>query len=122
MFNILVGNTDDHARNHALFWDGQGVSLTPAYDLCVWPRMGGEGSQAMDVGDQGKRATLANALSQSRRFGLSLDVATAICRDLAEGIRDNWTAACREAGLPNQLRDHLMGTAVLAPSALQGLE
>ena len=21
-FNILVGNTDDHARNHAAFWDG----------------------------------------------------------------------------------------------------
>ena len=22
-FNILVGNTDDHARNHAAFWDGR---------------------------------------------------------------------------------------------------
>ncbi len=118
VFNILVGNTDDHARNHALFWDGQGVSLTPAYDLCVWPRMGGEASQAMDVGDQGKRATMANALSQSRRFGLSQDDALAICRDLANCIRDNWTEACRESGLPNSLRDQLMGTVVLAPSAI----
>lgn len=122
VFNILVGNTDDHARNHALFWDGQGVSLTPAYDLCVWPRMGGEASQAMDVGDQGKRATIANALSQSRRFGLSHDVATSISRDLADCIRDHWADACRESGLPNRLRDHLMGTAVLAPSALKALE
>jgi serine/threonine-protein kinase HipA len=30
-FNILVGNTDDHARNHAAFWDGQMLTLTPAY-------------------------------------------------------------------------------------------
>ena len=22
-FNILVGNSDDHARNHAAFWNGQ---------------------------------------------------------------------------------------------------
>ena len=27
-FNILVGNTDDHARNHAAFWDGEMLKLT----------------------------------------------------------------------------------------------
>lgn len=32
-FNILVGNTDDHARNHAAFWDGKTLNLTPAYDI-----------------------------------------------------------------------------------------
>jgi serine/threonine-protein kinase HipA len=34
VFNILCGNTDDHARNHAAFWDGKQLALTPAYDLC----------------------------------------------------------------------------------------
>lgn len=28
-FNILAGNTDDHARNHAVFWDGADLTLTP---------------------------------------------------------------------------------------------
>ncbi len=23
VFNVIVGNTDDHARNHAAIWDGQ---------------------------------------------------------------------------------------------------
>ncbi|MEO7786435.1 MAG: HipA domain-containing protein, partial [Sphingomicrobium sp.] len=32
--NILVGNVDDHARNHAAFWDGTQLTLTPAYDIC----------------------------------------------------------------------------------------
>ena len=27
-FNILVGNTDDHARNHAAFWDGRAHALS----------------------------------------------------------------------------------------------
>src|SRR3546814_1348063 len=34
IFNILCGNTDDHARNHAAFWDGGTLELTPAYDIC----------------------------------------------------------------------------------------
>src|SRR5579863_9338750 len=29
VFNILCGNTDDHARNHAAFWNGRELSLTP---------------------------------------------------------------------------------------------
>ena len=34
VFNILCSNTDDHARNHAAFWDGKALTLTPAYDIC----------------------------------------------------------------------------------------
>src|SRR5690606_22413389 len=34
VFNILCGNTDDHARNHAAFWDGKALTLTSAYDIC----------------------------------------------------------------------------------------
>jgi len=40
-FNILTGNSDDHARNHAAFWDGERLTLTPAYDICPQPRAGG---------------------------------------------------------------------------------
>jgi serine/threonine-protein kinase HipA len=47
VFNILCGNTDDHARNHAAFWDGQKMTLTPAYDICPQGRSGNEASQAM---------------------------------------------------------------------------
>jgi serine/threonine-protein kinase HipA len=30
VFNICIGNIDDHARNHAGFWDDEQLSLTPA--------------------------------------------------------------------------------------------
>ena len=46
-FNILCGNTDDHARNHAAFWDGHSLTLTPAYDICPQGCAGNEASQAM---------------------------------------------------------------------------
>lgn len=44
IFNILCGNTDDHARNHAAFWDGDMLTLTPAYDICPQGRAGQEAS------------------------------------------------------------------------------
>jgi len=40
VFNVLCGNTDDHARNHAAFWDGSELTLTPAYDICPQNRAG----------------------------------------------------------------------------------
>ncbi len=47
VFNILCGNNDDHARNHAAFWKGDSLTLTPAYDICPQARTGNEASQAM---------------------------------------------------------------------------
>lgn len=34
ILNVAIGNIDHHARNHATFWDGQELTLSPAYDLC----------------------------------------------------------------------------------------
>ncbi|MCD8477953.1 MAG: type II toxin-antitoxin system HipA family toxin, partial [Sulfurospirillum sp.] len=49
VFNILCGNNDDHARNHAAFWNGKDLTLTPAYDICPQSRTGNESTQAMKI-------------------------------------------------------------------------
>ena len=59
VFNIVCGNTDDHARNHAAFWDGKQLTLTPAYDICPQSRTGNEASQAMLITADSRRSTLA---------------------------------------------------------------
>ena len=59
VFNILCGNTDDHARNHAAFWDGEMLRLTPAYDICPQNRAGNEASQAMLITDNNRRSRQA---------------------------------------------------------------
>lgn len=38
VFNVIVGNTDDHARNHAAIWDGRQLKLAPAFDICPQAR------------------------------------------------------------------------------------
>jgi serine/threonine-protein kinase HipA len=70
VFNILIDNTDDHEKNHAvLITDAQQYSLAPAYD--VLPSGQALGFQQMRIGDQEADSTLSNALSMARMFSLS---------------------------------------------------
>jgi serine/threonine-protein kinase HipA len=116
VFNILIGNTDDHARNHAAFWDGHNLSLTPAYDLCPQLRAGQEASQAMQLGgSQGNLATLANAFSICATFQLTETVAQQIIAHQVATIRENWEATCDLAGMAQTERGRLWEHAVFNP-------
>jgi serine/threonine-protein kinase HipA len=68
MFNILCGNTDDHARNHAAFWNGSALSLTPAYDICPQGRTGQEASQAMLIDGDRRFSQIAVCLDAAPSF------------------------------------------------------
>ncbi|OLO11096.1 hypothetical protein BTW10_11550 [Chromohalobacter japonicus] len=68
VFNILCGNTDDHARNHAAFWDGRMLSLTPAYDICPQGRTGNEATQAMLIKGENRMSTLHSCLAAAPAF------------------------------------------------------
>ena len=113
-FNILIGNTDDHARNHAAFWDGKTSSLTPAYDICPQPRVGGEVGQAMEIGGhRGNLSMLENAFSVCQRFMLSRDEATVLINEQELIVRTEWETVCRKANLPSGERKRLWQGAVL---------
>jgi hypothetical protein len=67
-FNILIDNTDDHEKNHALLMtDAATYELSPAYD--VLPSGQGLGFQQMRVGVDAGDSTLDNALSMSAQSG-----------------------------------------------------
>lgn len=95
MFIVLVGNTDDHARNHAAFWDGHALNLTPAYDSCP----------------QGRR--VAPALPRTR----ARDRAGAV---QIEVIRMRYREVCDEASLSEVDRDLLWRRQFLNPFAFDG--
>ena len=119
-FNVLVGNTDDHARNHSAFWDGRELSLTPAYDLCPQLRTGQEATQAMDIGGvTGSAATLTNVLSVCGKFQLREPDARTMIEQLIATVEDNWLAVSDEAGLATVERNRLWGRALLNPYCWQ---
>ena len=100
VFNILCGNTDDHARNHAAFWDGKHLTLTPAYDLCPQMRQGGEASQAMMIAGNDRSSRLVTCLDSAKNFMLSDAQARQIIDAQIRCIKEHWEAVCEEANLP----------------------
>ena len=119
-FNVLVGNTDDHARNHAAF-AGEAPSLTPAYDVCPQRRTGGEAAQAMRVHGAASFSRLSLCLAAAPSFRLSRDEAAGIARRQVDVIRDRYEAVCDGAGLSDAERRALRGGPVLNPYAFEGL-
>jgi serine/threonine-protein kinase HipA len=101
-FNVLCGNTDDHARNHAAFWDGESLALTPAYDVCPILRSGGEATQAMRLGagaDPYRLSNLGGCVDRAGVYGLSRAEALEIVGRQREVVESSWGAVCEEARL-----------------------
>jgi serine/threonine-protein kinase HipA len=121
VFNILCGNTDDHARNHAAFWDGKALALTPAYDICPQGRTGGEATQAMRITGENNLSQLATCLEAAHHFLLSQDEAKALFTHQKEIIEAHWQAVCDEAELSEVDRALFWHRQFLNPYAFEGL-
>ncbi len=119
VFNILCGNTDDHARNHAAFWDGKELALTPAYDICPQGRTGNEASQAMLISNNNNLSQLETCLETAHNFRLSAANARTIFEDLTAVIETHWDTVCEEAALSKVDRKLLWGRQFLNPFATQ---
>ena len=95
VFNILIDNTDDHEKNHALLMtDAQQYELSPAFDIL--PSGQALGFQQMRVGEQEADSTVTNALSMSQMYGLTKSEAVKEAQAAAQVI-DGWQqhfAAC----------------------------
>lgn len=121
VFNILCGNTDDHARNHAAFWDGTTLRLTPAYDICPQNRAGREASQAMLISGNNRMSRISACLEAAPHFLLSDANAAAIVEGQLNTIANNWATVCAEAALSQTDRALLWGRQFLNPYAFEDL-
>ena len=122
VFNILSGNTDDHARNHAAFWSGETLSLTPAYDICPQGRAGQEATQAMLITGDNRASRVATCFEAAHHFLLSQNEAMEIIEAQVRCIAENWPAVCDEAELSEAERNFFWGRQFLNPYAFTSLE
>ena len=99
VFNILVGNTDDHARNHAFFVDGEQLSLTPAYDICPQSRTGGEAGHGMVIVGNSNKSSIENALKAAPTFHVKRGDAIEIIRQQIKIINNHFEELCDEVDL-----------------------
>ncbi len=118
VFNIAIGNNDDHARNHAAFWDGTSLELTPAFDLTPQPRSTDTSAQAMAIGRDGSRASqFSVCVAAAADYGLSRPDAKQIVERIVSAIADHWFDAADAAGLGRADRNLLWKRSILNRSS-----
>jgi serine/threonine-protein kinase HipA len=125
ILNILIGNTDDHARNHAVFWDGRYVQLAPAYDLCPQLRTSWEANQAMDIGRapsptvQGARASNRSTIvAAAPDYGTRPADAADMFDRQVDIIRTQWRDVVDSAELTRREAAILYGGQILSDYAM----
>lgn len=121
VFTVLAGNTDDHPRNHAAFWDGRALTLTPAYDICPQPRAGGEAAQIMAIGRDGFRMSqVAGCVERAATYLLSEREAREIVDHQLDVIATQWDDVCDAAALSTVDRAYFWRRQFVNPYALEG--
>ncbi len=96
LFNIAVGNTDDHLRNHA-FYKRAGETeyrLTPGYDIV--PNTGLQGSHAIALGAFGNSPSRENVEAAVHRMGLETGTARRIAEEIL-AVTGRWQEYMAEA-------------------------
>ncbi|WEL53015.1 type II toxin-antitoxin system HipA family toxin [Pseudomonas kermanshahensis] len=82
-YNALVGNSDDHPRNHAVIWVDGGWRLSPMYDVLPMLEEGPAQTLAMAVGREGSQISRANMLSHHAHFALTREHAEHLLEEVA---------------------------------------
>lgn len=88
IFNICMGNTDDHSRNHAFLYSFKNKHwrLSKAYDVLP---INNTRQHGIGIGAQGRLGSIDNAMSQAKRFGLNSRKAKAIANMVVE-LTSEW--------------------------------
>jgi serine/threonine-protein kinase HipA len=95
LFNVLVGNRDDHLRNHGFMLEATGWRLAPAFD--VNPNSD-KAEHVLNIDDSDNRPSVTTALPTAEFYGLNEAAARDILEQVAAPI-DGWRERARRSGI-----------------------
>jgi len=94
-FNILIGNRDDHMRNHGFIRESTGWRLSPAYDMNPSPS---KASHALTLDEHNAQPSLPAAVSCADMYRLSAARAKVIVGEV-RGVLAGWRHEAELNGL-----------------------
>lgn len=119
-FNVAIGNTDDHLRNHAAFWDGGHLELAPAYDLSPVMRTGESAAQALGLNRDGDRtSSLEILIKAAAEYRLDRNTARAIANKVIDTIESKWLDAADFANISKVDREMMWRKLFLNPGSVR---
>jgi serine/threonine-protein kinase HipA len=104
VFNALIGNADDHSKNHGLLQTGDTWKFSPAFDLTPFQHRRASLALSMSFAVTEGRATSvvspASLISCSQKFGYPPDEAKSVLVSMAAHVRNNWMSLMLNEGMP----------------------
>lgn len=97
VFNICIGNTDDHFRNHGFLLTPHGWTLSPAFDLN--PTLSEH--QGLMISRNTNRSDLNELLQTSEDYFIHQSEAESIIRGVTEALK-GWQTTAKRLGLPER--------------------
>ncbi len=118
VFNVIIGNTDDHGRNHGFLMDPAGKwRLAPAFD--VLPAMRNQVHvHALGIGPRGPVRSFENVLGGVANFGLDAKKAAGMIREIGDGVRTHYPRLLQEARCTGSDRDAVLARCMFPDQAL----
>lgn len=99
VFGVLIGNLDDHLRNHGFLYDQKDTwRLSPAYDLNPVPLVEKARELATWISDEGPDADLDIARRAAPYFALKNDQAEAMIAEVFDALK-GWRNIARQLGM-----------------------
>lgn len=99
VFGVLIGNLDDHLRNHGFLYDRAGQwRLSPAYDLNPVPEMEKARELATWISEEGPDADMDIARRAAPYFALKDQQAKAIITQVSAALK-GWQNTARQQGM-----------------------
>lgn len=96
-FYIIVGNSDDHFRNHGFLLTRKGWELSPAYDIN--PTL--SGSQSLLINRNTSESNIDMLLESAGDYMLSSAKAQGIINNVRDAMK-SWRNEARKQGLPQR--------------------
>lgn len=95
VFNVMVGNRDDHLRNHGFILNRNGWRLAPAFD--VNPNVSKE-THVLSLDDKDPYPSVRTVLETHEFYRLDRIQAAAIIEEVATAV-DDWQKVARKVGI-----------------------
>lgn len=106
VFNVGIGNTDDHLKNFALQWHPDaGLRIAPPFDLL--PDILGNREHVLGFGGAGLLPVRADLLRLAPAFGLQTLEADRILNEVMEAL-SGWETVFHKTGVPQDDRRRLL--------------
>ena len=99
-FNVCIGNSDDHFRNHGFLLTAKGWTLSPAYDMN--PTL--NEYQSLLITSTSNKADLHILLDASDDYMIGRKVAEGIIREVADAVKD-WRSIAIRLGISKREMD-----------------